>query len=375
MADMTGGLTRVANLRDGIFGPPGNPGQNRLDPVVGFGRSAQELGSLNGIPLTADDWAARYAAWMGLGGTRATIPVSIVSSIGVTEILGVRSGIRLEAITGQQAANMLEVARVSCLAVAPNATSPEQFPILFDPERGALIADPDLDGAQPKPDLRSLMLKGVLTGGDQTLTAEPDRPLLRPDALFALGKTGFITTNGHAALWQALCSVDNPAPVRVVEFDVGTFEKSKRDGFYVVGMYRRSDYPRDAAVGDGSGQTRSSLDANNLSPWCVVRPPLFRIKKNLTGELVRTESIVLDRFEDYQRRTGRTLPICPANVALPEDPGRIVANPLKRDREVEDWALRGAMNAGMSVFLYLDALSKGKVKPVPAYNHCEELGR
>ena len=43
--------------------------------------------------------------------------------------------------------------------------------------------------------------------------------------------------------------------------------------------------------------------------------------------------------------------------------------------DVERWSLRGAANAGIAVFLYLDQLEKGEVKPLPPYNKCEELAR
>jgi sulfur relay (sulfurtransferase) complex TusBCD TusD component (DsrE family) len=39
-----------------------------------------------------------------------------------------------------------------------------------------------------------------------------------------------------------------------------------------------------------------------------------------------------------------------------------------------EWARRGAINAGLSVFLYLDSVMKGAVTIQPSYDHCEELG-
>jgi hypothetical protein len=87
----------------------------------------------------------------------------------------------------------------------------------------------------------------------------------------------------------------------------------------------------------------------------------------------------VDHFDEYQRRTGKTLPLCPDHVAAADEnsPGLILTtdSPPRNDPDVDNWALRGAMNAGMFVFVYLDALSKGTVKPVPAYTRCEELAR
>ena len=53
---LTGGDARVADFRDGLFGPVAQPGTNR-DRV--FGDTATTLG------ITADDLSARYMAWMG----------------------------------------------------------------------------------------------------------------------------------------------------------------------------------------------------------------------------------------------------------------------------------------------------------------------
>ena len=43
--------------------------------------------------------------------------------------------------------------------------------------------------------------------------------------------------------------------------------------------------------------------------------------------------------------------------------------------DVTRWTLHGGMNAGLSVFIYLDALAKGeKQRPIP-FDRCEELPR
>lgn len=38
-----------------------------------------------------------------------------------------------------------------------------------------------------------------------------------------------------------------------------------------------------------------------------------------------------------------------------------------------EWALRGAINAGMSVFLYLDSVAHHPELLKPSYDHCEQL--
>jgi len=39
--------------------------------------------------------------------------------------------------------------------------------------------------------------------------------------------------------------------------------------------------------------------------------------------------------------------------------------------DANDWAIRGAINAGLAVFLYVDQLSKGIITPKPPYSQCE----
>jgi hypothetical protein len=40
--------------------------------------------------------------------------------------------------------------------------------------------------------------------------------------------------------------------------------------------------------------------------------------------------------------------------------------------DVQRWSIRGAINAGLAVFLYLDALERGQIQPEPPFNKCEE---
>ena len=39
----------------------------------------------------------------------------------------------------------------------------------------------------------------------------------------------------------------------------------------------------------------------------------------------------------------------------------------------DKWAMRGAANAGLVVFLYLDQMVRGQITSRPPYNHCELL--
>jgi hypothetical protein len=39
----------------------------------------------------------------------------------------------------------------------------------------------------------------------------------------------------------------------------------------------------------------------------------------------------------------------------------------------DEWALKGAMNAGFAVFLYLDSVARNGGVAQPTYDHCEQL--
>jgi hypothetical protein len=88
--------------------------------------------------------------------------------------------------------------------------------------------------------------------------------------------------------------------------------------------------------------------------------------------------VLVEGLNAYLQRTARPLPMCPEAITAEDAAGRLKVDlntPDIAPEEAERWAVRGAMNAGMSVFVYLDALSKGQVKPKPKYNRCEELGK
>jgi hypothetical protein len=105
------------------------------------------------------------------------------------------------------------------------------------------------------------------------------------------------------------------------------------------------------------GKIAHGVDPNtNLLPWCIRRP---------------SSPVDLANAEEFRRQQftaddpPQPLPYCPDAVIkdMPK-PGDNVW--------VETWTRRGALNAGFSVFLFLDALAHGRVDRT-AYNECEKL--
>ncbi len=347
VADLTGGNTRVANLRDGIFGPVTSPGDNR----------ARVFGVASAGDLTADDWAARYLLWMGNGGTQRQIPETVLLVVAHTNVLGIP---RPPAGVGNVGANMLAVAEALCQDELPfreihgdvaNYTAGQG--LIFDVAHGAID-------------------DSVKAGGTPELLA-------------------LITKNGDDDLWQRICALDNPPPVRVVvhtaqqrtKFEMPPILLYARDQADMIMkdqsgnpletgrplLFQRSAYPSGVPIGDHRGNVQPELRDDNLAPWCILRP-------QTPDDVTRfgDEASLLADYRDQRHDSQANPPYCPdelvAKIQLQE---QAHAGPLFDIADGADWARRGAMNAGLSVFVYLDALAKGQVKSPVAYDHCEDL--
>ncbi len=106
LAIMSGGLAEVADFRDGLFGPVGStPATSDIDRVFG---SATVPASWAGVP--DEDRAARYMAWMALGGTKVKIPPAILEIVAVTQVLDQHRGLFGTPVSG----NMLSTAKGLC---------------------------------------------------------------------------------------------------------------------------------------------------------------------------------------------------------------------------------------------------------------------
>ncbi len=300
---MSGGETRVANLRDGFFGPTTDPAANRNREFAPDAKA----GSL----ATAEDWAARYLVWMGLGGTAKFIPSAILSVVANTQVFGVSRYGHVDS------ANMLSAAQNLCSQVLSRDFS-------VGPANGQLGKNDHPEGSW-----------------DETVH-----------------HTSLIPTNGDAELWARLCSIDNPTPVRAIQVAAGGDNIKLFTTFYPA-----SRYPTSVPVGNDRGNVDASLSSSNLMPWCIIKPEAFAGAPAAAAAHAYIDAHAVD---------GQPLPMCPdqlfPNIAR-------FGNPLQdamAGAALDDWATRGAVNAGFSVFFYLDEVEHGK-KPLPAYDQCERL--
>lgn len=286
LQDMTGGTARVANFRDGLFGPTGTAGENRKRI---FGSEAL---------------ASRYLPWMALGGTKVHIPPSILNLVANTDVLGETRGNAWDA-TGASA-NMLQVGQKLCRTVA-----------LMETGQGRVLVQDIGENRHKSPG-------------------------------------GLIDSNGDSQLWETLCSIDNPAPVR--GFKVAHSDSlGNYMAFSLEDLYFPQKFPAGTSVGNQAGEISTSLSAVNPFPWCVLPPATPEDQAWLLTQTTKK---------------GSPLPLCPSGFAVP-------ANQYQKDGtvlpDVDKWATRGAINAGLAVFVYLDMLI-GKGQPVPPrYNECKLL--
>ncbi|MDB4986869.1 MAG: hypothetical protein JWN04_2047 [Myxococcaceae bacterium] len=208
---LSGGATRVANYRTGLFGPMDSPGSN-MEAV---------FGKASGPSTTAKDWAMRYLAWMALGGTQKLIPASILEVVANGSVGGksVYRGLSVDA-------NMLAVARSVCSSLLPeNVTFGEDFASRYFYGKFDPLND------------------------------------------HALQSATVISDNGDADLWRSLCSYENPAPVQGFGYNYD----GQHEGLQLVRLYPRSAYPAASAVMDQQGLAQTSgLSDANLAPWCVL---------------------------------------------------------------------------------------------------------
>ncbi|HMJ12848.1 MAG TPA: hypothetical protein VK524_15610 [Polyangiaceae bacterium] len=336
--NITGGKTRVANLRDGILGPPQNPGSNREQV---FGNKA--------AGLSADDVAGRYLVWMALGGTEASIPPAVVNSIGQGSVLGEHRDMPDATLTP----NMLEVARLLCRA---SVGQWQNFDALYGPTY-------------------------LLEGG-----RAKDTPL--------------IPTNGDQAMWQRLCSAGRRPPIRALEakpdedafgsddFLVAEFPRNQSgdlidhipelldpdaygDGLVITlseTSYALSATPQD---GDKPGVRRPvikparALDSlREPIAWCIRKPEFadYELVGNAEERYAHDLSLV-EKFVTDNAIDGQPLPFC----VVPAE------SPRWTDEQLRRWALRGAMNAGLAVFLYLDQVARRQIQPTLQWNECDKL--
>jgi mono/diheme cytochrome c family protein len=313
IALMTGGDARVANFRDGILGPLATPGLNRMKV---FGDAASAAG------LTADDVAARYVAWMALGGTSKNLPGALLNLVSNVPVFGTHR----THIDPSGNPNMLQLGFQLC--------------------------------------------EGLLTSTQNVSYISMD-DLFERGAINWSRYTSMVGNTGDADLWLKICNLNNRPVVHVPTITLsGLSGSTSING--VESLYwgdlvvnGASSYPATSPVMDQHGHLHDGLTPDNLFPMCARTPADPQTAAQLDAYL---------KAHPVGGAGGAVLPYCPPTVfqaggqLQTTNDGGVLSYP-----DAKKWAARGAINAGAAVFLYLDQLERGQITPTPLYSQCEQL--
>lgn len=178
--------------------------------------------------------------------------------------------------------------------------------------------------------------------------------LSRPSQARFQGNYGLIETNGDAELWKELCGIDNPAPVRAFRIDEGLRLEQ-------TSLFWPATYPTSTPVGDHRGHVPARLGSENRFPWCVLQP-------------LPTNTAAVAFLSATKANDGKALPVCPPDFVVEANRFKTAyVEGQEKHVDVEKWALRGAVNAGLVVFSYLDWLVGKGNEPPAAFDQCEKL--
>ena len=321
ITNLTGGDARVANFRDGLLGPVSAPGTNRARV---FGDAAASLSLTSGSTVTSDDLGARYMAWMALGGTEKHLPEDVLTEVSLSPVLGqVRAHMDLEGTP-----DMLRLGLNLCEQIVGSDVESTQMP------------------------LAQFIATGRMGWSDQT---------------------GLIDSNGDAETWLRLCNLGNRAIVRVPVIAGGTWSAtSAATNLTVTGnrLYWASDpttgkdlYGANPVM-DQLGNLVTGVTSDNLFPMCIQKPTDPTQLQFATQAL--KASPVLGK---------NVMPFCPDGFMQASNLLAVDTSGAAPDFiDGRKWAARGAINAALAVFLYLDQMERDPSKKQVLYTQCNLLG-
>jgi hypothetical protein len=315
ISSLTGGSARVADFRDGFLGPVSAPGMNR---TAVFSDSATTLG------VTVDDLSARYMAWMALGGTNKHLPQDVLTQVALAPVLGqVRAHVEQSGTP-----DMLRLALVLC----------EE------------LAESDVDGT-------SITMSNLLTTGRMGWSQF----------------TGLVDSNGDAEMWLRLCNLGNRQFVRPLLVDGGAWTAtsgatnlySSGANLYWAASPTGDDWYGANPVMDQLGNIHTGVTPDNLFPICVVKPTKPDQLQLATAALQASPAL-----------GKNVIPFCPDGFLTSAHQLTVTGSGAGNTDYVDGrkWAARGAINAALAVFLYLDQMERDPTQRQPLYTQCNLLG-
>jgi hypothetical protein len=293
--------------------------------------------------LSADDISARYVAWMALGGTLKHLPQQLLDLVSDTPVYGLFRNTSHFSPRGTP--DMLQLGLELCTDLLP---SNENAQVL------------NLDDSYFK--------TGHIGWAKQT---------------------ALIDRAGDAEMWMRLCTIGNRPIVRVpfVTWSAATTSKDVNilgnvSLYWGDGDASGPAYPASAPVMDHRSKIVTGVDnTKNFFPMCIRKPA------DGSQELAWADAFL--QANKVGGPNGVVIPYCPAELFATKDvmdpqTGQttkvdkflLSAVPNNGSFEYVDgkkWAARGAINAGMAVFVYVDQIERGQLKVPPAFDQCEAL--
>jgi mono/diheme cytochrome c family protein len=337
LANISGGHTIVADFKDGLFGPKTNPGANRS---ALFGDPDASLNSLSDGGDDGGDGAALQMLWDHAW--RA--PLDDILTQGDAAVL-------------QQWVDDWGARYMGYMALGgTKATINPSF-------LGIVAHTPFLGEARTGVEIKTseganmLAIGRELCGALLTVAAIPyagGKPIP-----FASNSSGaLLFDNGDAEIWLRLCTLNNPPPVIAYLTDGHHFPQVTSGQSTSPFVLSRAAFGPDAGVGNGNvvgdenGNVHPALTTANLHPWCVT-----------------SLSSVPDCLNQGETPCTAHTPICPLPVFDPANSDWVT---LDSDL-VTQWKLRGAINAGLAVFVYLDDLTRSKAPAQATFDQCDQF--
>jgi hypothetical protein len=173
-------------------------------------------------------------------------------------------------------------------------------------------------------------------------------------------------------MWLKLCSLGNRPVVHVPlpdklpwAVDSGTLHFSGFSEYWGDG--KGPDglplFPANAPVMDHDGRIHQGITADNPFPVCMEKP---QDPTQLQYADAALKSIAVNG-------TGAVIPYCPPGFVTQANQLEPVPSTDGTFPDAKRWAARGAINAAMAVFLYLDEIERDPTKRKPLYNQCDQL--
>jgi hypothetical protein len=185
--------------------------------------------------------------------------------------------------------------------------------------------------------------------------------------------TGLVDSNGDAEMWLRLCNLGNRPIVHVPviaggSWTVGTnlasdLNVSGQLLYWGAGPSGQDWYGPNPVM-DDRGNITQGLTADNPYAICVAKPSdpnQLQVATSMLGAHPVNGKNVIPFCPDGLIQAGHQLQVTGSQGSVDFVDGR-------------KWAARGAINAALAVFLYLDQIERDPTLAKPLYTQCNLLG-